>query len=70
MEGAAALLRQVLEKVDSTEVAVGRLPGEMATRRRMEGAAAVLEALAERSAPQVHQGGANADETAPRDGAR
>jgi hypothetical protein len=46
VEEAAALLREVLETVDSAEVPVGRLPRETATRRRVEGASAALEALA------------------------
>lgn len=45
IEEAATLLREVLESVDSAEVPVGGLPREMATRRRLEGAAAALEAL-------------------------
>jgi hypothetical protein len=43
---AAALLRAVLESVDSAEVPVGNLPRDTATRRRVEGAAAALEAVA------------------------
>lgn len=43
----AVLLQEVLRAVDSGEMPVGRLPGEMATRRRIEGAAAAMEALAE-----------------------
>ena len=45
VEEAAALLRVVLNSVDSAEVPVGSLPRETATRRRVEGAAAALEAL-------------------------
>lgn len=46
VEEAAALLRAVLESVDSAEVPIGALPREVATRRRVEGAAAALEAVA------------------------
>lgn len=45
IEEAGALLREVLETVDGAGVPAGRLPREMATRRRVEGAAAALEAL-------------------------
>jgi uncharacterized protein (DUF58 family) len=58
VEDAAALLRAALESVDSAEVPVGSLPREVATRRRVEGAVAGLDALAGIDASSAHETGA------------
>ena len=41
------MLREVLQRVDAAEVPGGSMPREMATRRRVESAAAALEARAD-----------------------